>query len=274
MKYLKRLVMIVLILGLLEAALLAAVVINPEIERKVRNVGNDTAEAWMGDEETGGILSEYGEIANNALVDLILPLWSAPKPVDQDESFAGCLACHDAYWEQPRFGALYFDHPLHGELDINCGACHTDTTHPSPPSPTMDTCETCHTEVDSPGQCQLCHAPGELAHFELMGVPSDGFDGCVACHQPGSLATSGGDHLIDHGVFNGSEADECTACHATDFCSSCHEVDHENGWYFSHGQAVYDDGMEVCLTCHSSVSCGACHEGERRLPLPVEWPSG
>jgi len=140
----------------------------------------------------------------------------------------------------------------------------------------MQTCETCHMQVSTPGECQFCHAPGALPHWERMGVPSDDLETCNTCHLPGSLERPDDEPFMTHPTFDGSDPESCTDCHSTDWCAACHQLDHPNGWMFEHGPIVYDDGAGECVTCHSPSGCSFCHgEGAGfKAPLPADDLSG
>ena len=269
MKLLRWLTVAIVVVILAEGALLAAVVLDSDAERRARKAGSDLAEAWMGNDESEGILATYGDAADDFIDRWVRPLWSAPEPHQADQAFSGCLACHVGYTEKRKFDDLYFNHPVHQESGLGCMDCHTNTAHPSPPPPEMETCAECHTEVTTPGECQLCHAPGTLSHFERLGVGSNDFENCGACHLPGSLERTDNQSLPSHPTFNGVDSDVCLACHATDWCARCHEDEHPDDWVGTHGQSVLDTGGN-CFDCHTGALCGPCHEGAAtKLPLPI-----
>lgn len=270
MRHLNWLIALVVILVLAEAALVAAVLVDPDVARTVSNTGADIVEAWTGDEEADGIFASYGGAASDAFSTWVRPLWKGPTPGVPDPEFSDCLGCHADYAERPRSRSIYIDHPLHATLGIGCRGCHTDIVHPNPLPPTEKTCATCHAEVDSPSECQLCHVPGTLAHYEQMGMPRDGFVDCATCHLPGRFSTSTSGHLAEHGSFDGTSPDECSSCHTTEWCGRCHGSQHGEDWLGVHGQSVSYEGQSQCIRCHSSVSCAACHSGESKKPLPIE----
>ena len=269
MKHLNWLVTLIVVLVLVEGALVAAVLVDPDVARDVGNFGADMLEAWVGDEEETGIAGLYARAADDAFATWVLPLWSSPSPPSPDAEFSDCLGCHAEYADRPRSATLYIDHPTHATLGIGCRGCHTDTVHPNPLPPSEETCATCHAEVDSPDDCQMCHAPGTLAHYEMMGVPRDGFVDCATCHLPGSFSSSGDGHLTSHGAFNGTNPNDCMSCHTPDWCSRCHGSAHSSDWMDIHGQSVAYEGQSQCIACHSSTSCAACHSREPKKPLPI-----
>lgn len=272
MRWVRFLIIGIVVFVVLEGALLVAVVANPDIEREVRNTGSAISDVWLGSEETGGILRGYRSAASEAFEHWITPLWRAPRPEEPDFVFSGCLECHQGYFEQQVFDEIYFVHRPHYEESVECATCHLDTTHPNPQRPAMQTCAECHSEVETPGECEMCHGPGSLDHYERLGVPADSHRDCTACH----VAALGGDHdrdpLIAHPTFDGSDAQLCTSCHVDAFCAMCHDDKHEPGWLSTHGAWSMSQGMATCFDCHSGTTCGPCHENSPPLPLPTDPP--
>jgi hypothetical protein len=260
----RRLLMGLAVLLFVELALLLSLFAFPGFAVKAQQIVTAAAQAWSGTAEEAGVRAELGSWIQSAYSEVVEPLKPLPPPGPPDAEqplFSGCVSCHTDYAESKRFRSSYMDHPLHAELGVTCATCHEDVEHPDPEPPRERTCASCHQEdVRRGGNCRLCHPPGSLPHFYLLGVDREGPVECTACHIP----SEGGEDpeppaLVRARVFDGSDETECASCHVQAKCDSCHAEPHTPEWISEHGE----DGSgwaSWCSTCHTPTWCGErCH---------------
>lgn len=263
----------VVALFIIEGVTVAAVLTSQDARDGLGGFAQDVSDLWAGTEETPGLFARFGDRAEETITSWILPVWESPQtqPADPTE-FSRCTDCHEEYWRRVRSSDLYFNHPLHAQEGITCGTCHTDTSHPEPLAPPERVCAECHTEVGAESECRYCHVPGSLPHYYDFAMPRGGYVDCGACHLPDSFVAGSDHHLITIGSFDGTVPGECTSCHTTQKCQSCHSVDHPGNWAQDHGEQVDFGGANNCGTCHTEAFCSdACHAGirpgSRQLPI-------
>jgi hypothetical protein len=59
-----------------------------------------------------------------------------------------------------------------------------------------------------------------------------------------------------------ADAADCTTCHQTAFCQSCHgaEMPHPDGWLLAHKDEAAFSPDAVCFRCHQyEEKCAQCH---------------
>ncbi len=263
----------VLTLLLLEGALVVLTIVSPAARAQIGGFVAGVVSVWSGADGEPGLKSSAIDKTERVVNRWVAPLFSEPLPPEPTGEFAACITCHEDYSRKGRFGGVVLNHRSHAERGLQCGTCHTDTAHPQPLPPAEDTCAECHEETTS--ECQLCHLPGSLSHFSLMGLP-EGFADCNTCHLPGSLAgesDASGHHLASDLAFDGSDVGDCTTCHSPANCATCHSSDHPDGWVQSHGEQAFQ-GSTACNQCHTSNYCLKCHASTptnpfRKKPLPT-----
>jgi hypothetical protein len=276
-RWLLRLLLGLFLLLVVEVVVVATVLVSPGARDAVSaNVGR-ALEAWEGDEELASLPARASARLRDAYEGWIEPLYAVPAVSEATDTFGGCVSCHEDIATERRFGDLYMDHPVHAELGVRCATCHVDVAHPSPPAPEEGVCADCHAEdVQTGGDCTLCHAPGALPHFLLLGAPRDGVVACETCHTPGSLEGATAREHVAVGPFDGSSQEECASCHKPATCDSCHEPGHPADWSTAHAPAVDETGTQACIDCHTGSWCAdSCHAVTPTTPLrPRPLPEG
>lgn len=110
--------------------------------------------------------------------------------------------------------------------------------------------------------CHFCHNPEK----RKASAP----DSCGTCHEGSFKPESHGlAWEEDHGAEVRLFGSECTECHETATCLSCHEqrgamsdTPHLPGWGSLHGvEARFDP--DSCVVCHSGDTCESCHSTGR-----------
>lgn len=203
----------------------------------------------------------------------------------------GCLSCHagktpqqeHAFRRSVLFSMMLRLYPVPASAtvtDTNCKSCHNDQElsqltnsqnlrirHES--CATGSTCVSCHATAGhtletiwpscySMGQCLCCHQQQAVI----------GNIDCKKCHlgDPWALpSASGSSYALTHGRKGDKhvlgDPETCGACHASDFCVSCHGkgVPHDAWTVKTHGQYAGQAGSK-CSTCHKDTSfCDDCH---------------
>lgn len=172
-----------------------------------------------------------------------------------------CKMCHrdpDKASVSPRITTYIakFPHVKHVKsTPANCSACHAgieksqdvQTQH----LPAMQNCSSCHKDFAKPNYCYDCHAPTD----EL---------------RPGDHRTM--PWKQQHGMVSQTNLLDCTACHTTQACITCHQGDnldhkvHGLNYRFQHG--LHAKGNKTtCITCHEEASfCNDCHRTQMVMP--------
>ena len=269
-------VLIAVIVAILvaEAAIVAFVFVSPSAREELGGVAESVNRVWDGSEGEPGIRTRTARAAHDAYQDWILPVWQGPKPPPLDPEFTACVECHPDYATQRKF-SVYMDHPLHAELGVACRSCHPENPHPNPPRPQESACAECHDQVNNKDECGYCHPPASLPHFYYFGAPKQGVVDCSVCHPKSTFAGGTPTPKVFLGAFDGSDGQECRACHDDTTCESCHLPGHPPDWVSLHGlEAGYGDPVANCQSCHTSSWCAdRCHSvttinPARPKPLP------
>ncbi len=266
----------VMVVLLAEAGLVAAVFISPTISTRLERVVTSAERAWNGTDGSPGIQARVTGALDRAYDRWIAPMWSQQQSPEGGGDFARCVSCHTSYAARRRFSSVYFNHPLHAQLRVECVTCHTETAHPNPPSPEERVCAKCHREVEQRGKCGLCHPPASLPHFYLLGAPREGPVECDVCHPKKSFTTHATQPLVDVGAFNGADRTLCASCHAVSTCERCHGAPHPSNWMRTHGETVGWGGQAACFSCHTDTWCAdRCHTATLLNPFePKPVPTG
>lgn len=255
-----------------EAALLVTVFVSPSSGTAVRRGATRAARAWNGTKQQPGIEGRIVNAAKGVNRSLLHPLWNSSRPARQDSPFAGCASCHRDYAAQRRYGSVFMDHPVHAQKGVTCATCHTDVSHPNPPVPEEATCARCHQEVEAKGACTLCHPPGSLPHFYVLGYPRGPVE-CSTCHPNYRFPTGAGRRLATARQMNGTDRAVCMSCHQPAKCASCHGQKHPQNWGRIHGPTVVD-GDNSCYRCHAFDWCTeACHDKPLHPLVPRPLPT-
>jgi hypothetical protein len=226
-----------------------------------------------------------GLLAFPPLPDRVLANFAHPKHVDPKARVDGktgfradCTFCH-------RFspGGLEPVRPGH----VICAACHSKADMPAQLTPFLRAagCRGCHDPESTEGPAPTRRARPVLARFshavhmqtqresnldctschgEIAGIPAQ--SECSACHaamRPVSHTARWRDDL--HGKYAGIDRVQCATCHATDYCSRCHNelpASHAPLPLFKNGgharSALLNE--RACFTCHTyQNTCQQCH---------------
>ncbi len=175
---------------------------------------------------------------------------------------------------------LKMNHEAHLRRNIGCAQCHGQIEELELATreqlPRMAGCFSCHARSaaatgDAKGACVTCHvteASGRLETTFSTGqlVPPVWLHG--AAHTP--------DWLDRHKGIAGANSELCASCHATEFCTDCHDGKvrprdvHPDDWISQHAQAARQDNPR-CVSCHQLTTfCGDCH---RRVGVARDAPS-
>ncbi|HZD16634.1 MAG TPA: cytochrome c3 family protein [Actinomycetota bacterium] len=244
---------------IVEAALVVAVFVSPTAADKLKEIAAAADRAWNGSDDGPGLRTRAARAADDAFEGWVAPLWRGPEAPDPDPGFTACVDCHPDYASTRRF-AVYMDHPLHAEIGVACETCHPSNPHPDPPRPQEAVCADCHAEVQEQESCALCHPPGSLPHFYLLGAERSSAVRCDVCHPKGTFATHADQPRIHPGDLTGANEEICLSCHEEETCASCHAEPHPPDWPSTHGESVGFVGAASCITCHSTTWCAdRCH---------------
>ncbi|MBI4701511.1 MAG: cytochrome c family protein [Deltaproteobacteria bacterium] len=193
---------------------------------------------------------------------------------------------------------LRMSHRAHLERNIGCEQCHGRIDRLA-----MATRES----LPRMAGCFVCHAMSDAAQGEARG-------NCAVCHltrPDGRLRTElasgklvpprwlhGAEHTADwterHRGVAGANSRLCGNCHASAFCTSCHDgrlrprAVHPGDWLSQHPLRARQDSPR-CGSCHQEQRfCGDCHRrtgvardvggarrpgGRRFHPAPTAWTS-
>lgn len=220
-------------------------------------------------------------IANKACVD-------CHRKDDVHEMRLGedCGRCH-----RPEKGAPKFSHnlmtrfPLAGaHRKAPCALCHNAGTSKQRPRPVgqwrsagvpsldrsfpkpKSRCSACHSDPHRgyvASDCSSCHT---TVHFAVLaGPPARAI--LPGTHKGAWLSRHAA--LPSHDWELGAEGRNCSVCHGTPTCKSCHRSQrprsHTGLWRLrTHGAAASFDPTP-CRVCHTSASCTQCH----RTTTPV-----
>jgi len=183
-----------------------------------------------------------------------------PKMVD-------CVGCHDL---QKTMAASF--------RMTNCQSCHVkEAEGPAPGSHTRWIKPAFHTEnfrqhhereaSEDGAKCFVCHTNVTVKTSSSSASNSQ----CLSCHlvmRPANHAARWRDDV--HGKYAALDREGCANCHATDYCSRCH-----NELPRSHYPlALFKGGAHArlamlnersCLTCHTfQNTCAECHTTKLR----------
>ncbi len=162
---------------------------------------------------------------------------------------------------------LQFSHQAHITRGTECQTCHVGMEGVQLATreqlPTMTTCLSCHDGRRAPATCATCHL-SEAGGTLSKNLSPDG----ILLQPVGRFlpddhreASFGRNHSMAARV--GSQT--CSSCHASSFCSQCHEGVqkpgvHPGDWVMRHGAEAVTDGLR-CASCHENRSfCQSCHE--------------
>jgi hypothetical protein len=280
------LILVIVLVLAAEGVLVALVFFSPTTTFKLQDRMAAIERSWNGTKGHPGYRTRLADDFKSAYDDWIAPMFASNTSAQVTDTYAGCVKCHKDYATTKVFNGIYISHPLHAQMGVTCQTCHPETDHPNPPLPLESTCAKCHTEVNTKGQCGLCHAPASLPHFYLLGAPRQGPVDCSTCHPTNMLATGPKPPLVDSSTFTGRDPAVCLRCHQAAGCISCHQVmtptpgsPHPADWVSLHPQVVIDQGgLADCYTCHTVAWCAdKCHAVVNRiapplLPLPTPPP--
>ena len=206
---------------------------------------------------------------------------STPEPPGREE----CLSCHpDVLNATLSSGGIAIDHASCAAASGVCSACHGAALHPGERSAgrvaQMDTCLACHVDIVRPEGCDLCHVgdhrssdentPWKVTHgprWETTNGAGD-LSTCRYCHiEPDDCSECHVDMphpeqwTGNHGTGVGQDRGQCTTCHQSAFCDSCHgtPMPHPADWLPTHSANTdgYDDPL--CFRCHMEEDCTLCH---------------
>ncbi len=280
------LIVAVVVLLVLEGGLVAGVFLSPSFGSKLEAKVAAVDRAWSGTKGHPGLRTRIADGFRSAYDGWIAPMFSSSIPAKGSDAYAGCVKCHKDYASQRQFSTVYMDHPLHAQLGVSCNTCHPDTQHPSPPLPLESVCAKCHQQVNTKGQCDLCHPPASLPHFYQLGAPRQGPVQCSTCHPNKVLPTNATTPLVHIADFTGNRRTICLQCHTVSNCEYCHQTitpvpgsPHPSNWLAIHPQAADPyGGQNDCYTCHTMEWCAdKCHavtngQAPPLLPLPSASP--
>lgn len=157
---------------------------------------------------------------------------------------------------------------------------------------TMTACFRCHSQEKGqetpPGACAACHTPdfklkpashnakgffpeghGKLASAEESRVVSAGGVSWLSEESSASAETTGQSESAEEEGIGPSlpkvdTINECSTCHARNFCTDCHglPMPHPPTFTKTHSE-VGKAKPEVCVTCHGPAKtfCNDCHHG-------------
>jgi len=225
-------------------------------------------------------LLPFPPLPGRVLAGFAHPKHIDPKArIDASTGFrADCTFCHHfrpGGWEPLRPG------------HVVCAACHSKPDMPAQLTPFLRAagCRGCHNPEDTEGppptrlakltparfshavhlqtkresklDCTSCHGA-----IEAIPAASE----CVACHsnmRPVTHTARWRDDL--HGKYAGLDRTECATCHATDYCSRCHNElprSHVPLPLFKNGGHAQSALLNerACFTCHTyQNTCQQCH---------------
>lgn len=262
------LITVIMVVLLAEGALVAAVFISPKTGERLQGVVAAADRAWSGTKNSPGIRTRVARAFHGGYENWIAPLYSSPATPKGDTEFATCVNCHADYGSKRRFMAVFMNHPLHAQLGVACGTCHTANDHPDPVHPQEKVCATCHAEVQTQGKCGFCHPPASLPHFYLLGAPRQGVVECDVCHPKQSFQETTPTPKVHITDLTGTNRQICLSCHTTSTCNQCHGTPHPSNWVQDHGPIVGEGTGVDCYTCHVSTWCAdRCHSVTPTNPL-------
>ena len=170
----------------------------------------------------------------------------------------GCLGCHEDMIPQTIVSnGVRMNHRAPQDQGWLCTTCHPDVAHltedgTSVGTYTMETCLECHVQA------------------------ATNVTGCATCHPEGDKASRPSVYTNPWQIIHGAnwrsmhgmgDLDTCNACHATEYCMACHDVEmpHPEPFIPEHGAlAVDQQTREACYECHEQTTCEGCHG----VPMP------
>lgn len=278
---------VIVLLLIAEGILVTVVSVSPGASEALSERVEGLKRAWEGEDGEPGIPDRFKASMRDFYDNQIRPLWAMPEPDSVEPTFAKCRACHEDFESKVRFTHVYMDHPVHEQAGVSCAVCHTQVAHPNPLRPSEATCQSCHEEeVTQKGKCDMCHPPGSLPHFFLLGAPRDRSIECTTCHTEATFTDRKGERLVRPALY-GQDPAKCLSCHQDSWCTNCHTKKrdedgvpvspHPDSWSRSHGP-IGDLSTVECARCHFTVTTWCfyrCHGQTQwtsypKQPMPKE----
>jgi hypothetical protein len=206
------------------------------------------------------------------------------------DALAACAFCHVGYRREDGQRVLRtsvppphlrFDHAVHAENNVTCGACHGSVGSLELATfdqlPRMRGCFGCHTaEVAKAGRpsraCPTCHLTEQGSQL-VTSFPEGRLEPPAWLHD----AEHGPDWLERHKRIAGDDSRFCSSCHAERFCTGCHDGRvrprqvHPNDFIAMHAVAARQNSPR-CTSCHQQQSfCLGCHQ---RAGVTLAGPAG
>lgn len=148
---------------------------------------------------------------------------------------------------------IVFSHKTHAAKKVECAECHTGIEKSIAVTKDlfvdMDACTKCHSAKKAPNECATCH--------------TDAGEGMRPASHDRMWMTLHGQFMRKGGA-PASRSEDCTLCHNTQSCQSCHTTemprDHSQSWRVGPGHGIASAlDRTRCNACHMSDSCTACH---------------
>ena len=199
------------------------------------------------------------------------------------EKAISCTICHNRIAHNENF-ALTLKNPKTGK---------PNTKHEN--FMKMTACFRCHTQDPAagspPGQCSACHTPDfklipashvvpawylkghglAAAKEESRVAEASGADykawitgGDATAEKQAEKSTSNSSETLGQKLPKVNTINECSTCHAREFCNGCHGVPMPHPPGFTKGHGTYGKANpQVCAKCHGlGVDfCNSCHHG-------------
>jgi hypothetical protein len=194
-----------------------------------------------------------------------------------------CTPCHDGV------SSARGNRDLAPPEILRCTQCHADPRQ-APPEVAMTRCTVCHLAATADAIAPRSHQLGALEpddhtlafrhdHADAArsagarcalchaGMSGSSRDACQECHA----VMRPRDHTVtwrqdEHGREAASDRARCVACHAADYCESCHRIPPRShlpraAWTIGHAQVARFD-LRSCFGCHTfEAGCtgAGCH---------------
>ena len=215
---------------------------------------------------------------------MLLPVVSTQ---DSPVSLVGdgaCIECHDDLGGVSTSSGLRIRHESCAEGSA-CAGCHSLVAHPDavswPSTYSMEACLECHSARQASNACESCHVGKLDRRFPTTGTfpithgpnwqQTHGMgemstcaachagDFCESCHGPGVPHSAR--FVSVHALSANSRDARCLDCHARSFCDICHvyPMPHPEDFAPEHSRVVAADGDTQCGMCHAPEDCTNCH---------------
>jgi len=196
-----------------------------------------------------------------------------------------CLSCHaDVMTKVVTANGVSIEHSNCAKGSL-CTDCHSDTAHGTAvkwvTKSDMNRCLDCHASKTVRANCTTCHATRSVQERVTTGEwtvthgpnwkQTHGMGDlktCAACHADDFCVTCHGlslphnaDFLRMHPGVALTQRKDCEVCHKQTFCDDCHglPMPHPASFTPTHATLVQKQGQTVCLRCHVQDDCTNCH---------------